>query len=130
MPGMTSETTLEDIVRVARRRSKLILTAAFAGAGLVGLAGFAIPLRYSAKAEIVIHSQQANVAPGQDAYVSPEQDEAIVQTHLAALTSRDHLQRVLDGLAWEPQSQSVPAISVNQARDLANLTAEGCCLGG
>jgi succinoglycan biosynthesis transport protein ExoP len=118
---MSSEATLQQVVRPLRRQSGLILAVACTGAGLAGLAGFAMPLRYSAKAEIVIQPQLSNSAAGQEILPPPEQDEAIVQTHLAALASRDHLQRVLDSLPSDPQSQSTLKAKIDRTGGLARV---------
>ncbi|MBN9561507.1 MAG: AAA family ATPase [Alphaproteobacteria bacterium] len=78
-----------------------ILTVAVTGAAAAGFAGLMIPPRYTAKAEIVIEPQQPAPGSGQAVVVAP-QDQSFVQTQIAALSSRDHLRRVLVSLSQDP----------------------------
>jgi len=91
-PTIGGDPPFRQVIRLLRRRHRLILVVAVSGALLAGIGGLLIPPRYTAKAEIVTEAQAPIPVLG---------DESAVQTHLAALTSPGHLQRVLDSLAHD-----------------------------
>lgn len=105
-PTIASEPPFQHVVRLLRRRGRMIVAVAVVGATLAGIGGLLISPRYTAKAEIVTDPQAAIPLGGQTVAVAPPEDESTVQTYLAALTSRGHLQRVLDSLSRDPSMAS------------------------
>jgi succinoglycan biosynthesis transport protein ExoP len=100
------ELHFRELINLLRRRSRLILTMALCGAMLVFSAGLVIPPKYTAKAQIAIDPQSSGGQPA-----APTRDEAVLETHMTMLLSRDHLQRVLANLLDDPQFQTAsPAI--------------------
>jgi uncharacterized protein involved in exopolysaccharide biosynthesis len=88
---------------IVRRRSRLIATIVAGGTALAVLVGILVPPKYTAKAEIVV------VKPplvGGQVTVAQSSDQAAVEidTHVATLTSRAHLQRVLESLSYAAQA--------------------------
>jgi len=102
---IVAEAPLQQVFNILRRRSLPILAVAVTGAVAAGLGGLLIPPRYTAKAEIVIEPQQPAPGSGQAVVVAP-QDQSAVQTQIAALSSRDHLRRVLVSLSQDPAFQA------------------------
>jgi succinoglycan biosynthesis transport protein ExoP len=98
-----SDAHLRQLINILYRRRELIIAAAATGAILAGLGGWLMPPRYIAKAQIVVDSQPAGVLNGQTVGGAPGSDELVVRTQAAALTSGEHLQRVLDSLAQDPE---------------------------
>ncbi len=98
---MTADAELQQVLNVLRRHLLPIASVALAGTVLAGFGGLLIAPRYVAQAEIVIEPQQPAPGSGQ-AVVLGSQDQALVQTQVAALSSRDHLRRVLESLEHDP----------------------------
>ena len=90
-----------ELINLLRRRSRLILTIALCGAMLVFAVGLMIPPKYTAKAQIAID-------PGGARAAAPSRDEAVIETHMTMLLSRDHLERVLGNLLDDPKFQTTP----------------------
>ena len=117
---MASEPHFQQLASILRRRSRLIFVVAAFGTMLAGIGGLLIPPRYTAKAQIVVEPQPADLlggqavvvaqpadesavlVGGQAAVVAQPTDESAVQTQVIALTSHDHLQRVLNSLSDDP----------------------------
>ncbi len=118
---MASEPPFQHVVRLLRRRSRLIVAVAVVGATLAGIGGLLIPPRYTAKAEIVTDPQAAMPLGGQAVAVAPPEDESTVQTYMAALTSRGHLQRVVDSLAGDPSLASKSKVRPGAGEGLDGL---------
>jgi succinoglycan biosynthesis transport protein ExoP len=104
----SAETQLQQVVNMLARRRKLILAMGLFGAALAGVAGFLIPARYTAKAQIVIDSLQVSAISGPN---RPETvDELAIETQVTMLTSRKHLRRVRESLlASPPATAAAPA---------------------
>jgi polysaccharide biosynthesis transport protein len=99
-PRLVGELHFNQVVAILRRRSPLILTIAGIGTVLVIIVGLLIPPKYTAMAQLVIEapaSSAAERAPGVSAM-----DESI-DTHVTLLSSRDHLQRVIESLSQDPE---------------------------
>jgi polysaccharide biosynthesis transport protein len=112
-PTMAPEIHFQQFVGILRRRARLILMVAACGTMLAGVAGLLIPTDYTAKAQIVVEPQQANLLVGRAA-VAPPPDQSAIDTQVTMLTSRDHLQRVLDSLSEgsaDPMATEVGALS-------------------
>jgi succinoglycan biosynthesis transport protein ExoP len=90
------ELHFRQLVGILRRRSALILTTAGIGTVLAIVVGLMIPPKYTAAAQLVIEAPVAKAERAQAAL-----DEAI-DTHVALLGSRDHLQRVIESLLQDP----------------------------
>ena len=121
---MASELHFQQLANILRRRSGLILVVAAFGTMLAGVGGLLIPPRYTAKAQIVVEPQPADLAGGQAVvvaqpsdesavlvggpatFVAQPTDESAVETQVIALTSHDHLQRVLGSLSEDPESRA------------------------
>jgi succinoglycan biosynthesis transport protein ExoP len=101
--GLTGELHFNQVVAILRRRSALILTIAGIGTVLATVVGLLIPPKYTAMAQLVIEApadSAAERAPGVSAL-----DESI-DTHVTLLSSRDHLQRVIESLLQDPEFRS------------------------
>ena len=99
-PQPAGELHFNQVVAILRRRSPLILTIAGIGMVLATVVGLLIPPKYTAMAQLVIEApagSSAERAPGVSAL-----DESI-DTHVTLLSSRDHLQRVIDSLLQDPE---------------------------
>jgi polysaccharide biosynthesis transport protein len=92
-----------ELINLLHRRSRLILTIALGGTMLVFAAGLLMPPKYTSKALIAIDPQ----ASGPQA-AAPSKDDSVIETHIAILLSRDHLQRVLGNLQGNPDFQAAP----------------------
>jgi succinoglycan biosynthesis transport protein ExoP len=93
-----------ELINLLRRRSHLILTMALGGTMLVFAAGLMMPPKYTAKALIAIDPQVS----GPQAF-APSRGDSVIETHMAILLSRDHLQRVLANLLDNhPDFQTAP----------------------
>ena len=99
-PRLAGELHFNQVVAILRRRSPLILAIAGIGTVLATVVGLLIPPKYTAMAQLVIEApagSSAERAPGVSAL-----DESI-DTHVTLLSSRDHLQRVIESLLQDPE---------------------------
>jgi uncharacterized protein involved in exopolysaccharide biosynthesis len=106
-PRLTGELHFNQVVVILRRRSSMILAIAGIGVVLAIVAGLLIPPKYTAMAQLVIQAPPdaaAERAPGVSVM-----DENI-DTHVTLLSSRDHLQHVIESLLRDPEFRS-PASS-------------------
>jgi succinoglycan biosynthesis transport protein ExoP len=95
MQGPT-ETQLQQVLNMLARRRRLILAAGLCGAALAATVGLLLPAKYTAKAQILIHSQQVSpITTGRAEAV----DELAIETQVTMLSSRNHLRRVRDSLS-------------------------------
>lgn len=67
--------------------------------GLVGIIWLVLPPRYTAIAEVIVDPPRGSSA--REPSIAGVLDDAAVQTHVAALRSRSHLQRVFDSIVTE-----------------------------
>jgi succinoglycan biosynthesis transport protein ExoP len=98
-----TETQLQQVLTMLARRRRLILATGVFGAALAGTVGLIIPAKYTAKAQILIHSQQVSpITAGRAEAV----DELAIETQVTMLSSRNHVRRVRDSLsAGLPRAQ-------------------------
>jgi uncharacterized protein involved in exopolysaccharide biosynthesis len=96
---MAPEADFQQLIGALRRRSRLILTIAAFGAILAGATGLLIAPKYTATAQIVVEPQAAAV-------LSPDTVQQAMDTHVAMLTSANHMQHVVDSLRNKPESGS------------------------
>lgn len=96
------ESPLRQVIRLMRRRSRLIMTFATIGLVLGSLVGLLIPSRYTATAELAAEPQVSALTG------APLQDESAIKSHMVALTSRGHVERVLQSMAHDPPLPAPP----------------------
>jgi polysaccharide biosynthesis transport protein len=95
------ELHFRELINLLRRRSRRILAVALCGTMLVFAAGLLMPPKYTAKALIAIDPPSS----GTQAAAAPR-NEGVIETHIAILLSRDHLQLVVDNLLDDPEFQT------------------------
>ena len=91
----TGQPHFMELVAMLRRRSSLVVTIAGIGTMLAIAIGLAIPPRYTATAQLVVEPPPAGAT-------ERTIDES-VDTHVALLSSPDHLQRVIKSLSQDPK---------------------------
>src|SRR5260370_23238566 len=109
-PQPAGELHFNQVIAILRRRSPLILTIAGIGTVLAIVVGLLIPPKYTAMSQLVIEApagSAAERAPGVSVM-----DESI-DTHVTLLSSRDHLQRVIDSLLQGPEFRPAPRASAD-----------------
>lgn len=100
-PIRAGELHFHQVVGILVRRKRLILTIATLGTLLAAIVGLLIPPEYTATAQLVIELP-AGVANDRGSGVSALDER--IDTHLTLISSRDHLQRVVNSLAQDPKS--------------------------
>ena len=91
---MASELQLHELTDILRRRKRLILAMAAAGALLTGAVALLIPPSYTAKGQIIFEPQYMG-RPGEPApIVSPNAEDSIIATQVTSLVSVSHTERV------------------------------------
>jgi succinoglycan biosynthesis transport protein ExoP len=101
-PTPAAELHFHQLAGLLWRRRRLILTIATVGTMIAAIVGLLIPPKYTATAQLVVQLQ-AGMA-GESVLAAPIMDESI-DTHVTLLSSRDHLQRVIESL---PQNSKSP----------------------
>ena len=91
---------VRQLINLLRRRWKLIIIAAGLAVGLAGTIGLVFPPRYTAIAQVMVDPPRGISGAGEPS-TAGVLDDAAVQTHVAALLSQSHLQRVFDSLVKE-----------------------------
>jgi uncharacterized protein involved in exopolysaccharide biosynthesis/cellulose biosynthesis protein BcsQ len=91
---------LRQFINLLGRRWKLIMAAAVIAVCLAGTIGLVISPRYTATAQVIVDPPRGSSGAGQPTAVGVL-DDAAVQTHVAALMSQSHVQRVFDSLVAE-----------------------------
>ncbi len=120
-PLQDLESPFRQVIRLLRRRSRLIMTSLILGLVLGGMIGLLIPPRYTATAELAAEPQVSALTG------AALQDELAIKSHMVALTSRGHLERVLRSLAHEP---AVPALPKPHAPEAGLLASARRTLSG
>jgi len=92
---------MRQLINLLRRRWKLIVVAAGVAVGLVGIIALVLPPRYTGTAQVIVDPPRGSSSGAGDLSVAGVLDDAAVQTHVAALVSQAHLQRVFDSLVAE-----------------------------
>ena len=105
--AMDGEPHFTQLANILRRRSKLILTVMAVGGMLAGAGGLLIPPRYTATAQLIVEPQQAEFLDGLAA-TTRATDASTIDTQITMLSSRNHLQRVLDSLSREQDFRALP----------------------
>ncbi|MBD2746941.1 polysaccharide biosynthesis tyrosine autokinase [Microvirga sp. BT688] len=96
---MDSDFSFRQLVNIIRRRMVLVLSLALCGTLLVTVIGFSLPAKYTAEVQLVVTPRQAGVLGNRAGATDPEAEETLIDTHVALLSSPDHLQHVLESLA-------------------------------
>ena len=113
-PGL-AELHFQQLVSILRRRRGMVVATAVIGTTLVFVASLMIPPRYTAKAQIVLETQTIYSSDGRPAVAQPD-EVAALQTHIAAFTSRAHLERVIDSLSEDPDFRTAASWAPKQSR--------------
>jgi polysaccharide biosynthesis transport protein len=112
------ELHFRELINLLHRRSRSILTIALCGTMLVFAAGLLMPPKYTAKAQMAIDPPSSGTQAA-----APPKDEGAIETHIAILLSRDHLQHVVDNLLGDPEflgtAPTVPRIETEPVADRA-----------
>lgn len=109
-PGPEAEgQSVRELLSMLRRRVGLILTVALLGSGLATLIGVSVTPHYQASSAVVIDpraGELAGVTVDGDAGLD-HADAAMIETEIEILTSRSHLEKVMDelGLFDDPYFQ-------------------------
>jgi succinoglycan biosynthesis transport protein ExoP len=90
---------LRQLISLLLRRWRLIFIAAGLALGLVGTIWLVFPPRYTATAEVLVDPPRGS-GVGEPS-VAGVLDDAAVQTHVAALRSQSHVQRVFENIVKE-----------------------------
>ena len=90
---------LRQLISLLLRRRGLIIMAVGLALGLVGTIWLILPPRYTATAEVLVDPPRGNGAG--EPSIAGVLDDAAVQTHVAALRSQSHLQRVFESIVKE-----------------------------
>ena len=104
----TQETTgpnLRQLINLLRRRWRLIIISVGVAVGLAATVWLLFAPRYTATAQIIVDPPRGSSGAGEPGNVGVL-DDAAVQTHVAALLSQSHLQRVFDSLVADRGPQS------------------------
>ncbi|HEY5313422.1 MAG TPA: GumC family protein, partial [Pirellulales bacterium] len=115
---MTPELHFQELVGILRRRRRSILAITVIGTTLVLLGSMMIRSQYTATAQIVIETGAIFPGDGSPA-IAQSEDEAIVQTHITALTSRAQLERVLNSLSQDPDFRATGSRAPSGVRRVA-----------
>lgn len=89
---------IHNIAALVRRRKAFIAYFALAGALLTGVAAFVLPPKYTATSQFVIEPTEAQIAAGVL--------DAVVDTHIATITSDARLRAVLASLPGLPEYEA------------------------
>lgn len=116
---MQAEAKVGDLFRILRRSYRMIVVTVLVGTTLICLGPLLIPPRYSATSQILIEPQGL-MAP-QGSIIELPADEATMQTEIAALTSPDLLQRVLDALTTDPAFKAATSAISKEKSDETTL---------
>src|SRR5579862_7617844 len=92
------EPQLMELARILHRRRRLIAAIVAFGVMLAGVAGLLVAPKYTATAQVVVEPEQPGPI-GSRAEAPRLTDQSAIDTHVTMLASRDHLRRVLEGLA-------------------------------
>lgn len=121
-PGapLRSEFQLQPLTNILRRRSRLIAAVAITGTLLACAGGLLIPPQYTAKAQIVYEPEAVGSGNGKEMIVQTD-DQGAIQTQVTALTSRAHLQHVLDNIAKDPAVHAAAPQARNEGLGITDV---------
>jgi len=110
----------QQLLSILRRRHRVVIATAAIGTSLVFLGGLMIPPNYTAKAQIVSETRTAYPGDERPALAQPD-EEAALETHIAALTSRAHLNRALNNLFQDPDFHKTASQVSNGDQSIAEF---------
>lgn len=114
----TRDIKIHNIVALIWRHKAFIACSALAGAFLTGVAAFVLPPKYTATSQIVIEPTQTQIAAGIL--------DAVVDTHIATITSDAHLRAVLASLSGLSEYQATaPSSSTGSETTFESRLREG-----
>jgi len=93
--------------------------AAGVAVGLVGIIALIFPPRYIGSAQVIVDPPRGSSSGGGDPSAVGVLDDAAVQTHVAALLSQAHLQRVFDSIVAEKGPEPKETRSVLGAQEFS-----------
>lgn len=115
---MATELHFQELISILRHRRRTIIAVTMIGTVLVLLGSMLIPTRYTATAQIIVET--GTMYPGNaQGDAGQSEEEAIVQTHITALTSRAQLERVLDSLSHDRRYRAAGASAPGGMRQVA-----------
>ena len=117
---MAPELHFQELASVLLRRRGMIIAIAVIGTTLVFVGSLMIPPRYTAKTQIVFETQAIYSSDGRPVVGQPD-EEAALQTHIAVLTSRAHLERVLDSLSEDPEFRTAASEAPTESRWIGDI---------
>jgi uncharacterized protein involved in exopolysaccharide biosynthesis len=117
---MAPEPHFQELASILRRWRRSILATALGGTSLVFFGSLMIPPQYTAKAQIVLETQTIYAGDGRPAIGQPD-EEAAVQTHMTALTSRAHLERVLTSLSQDQDFRAAASQPLTEAQWIGDV---------
>jgi uncharacterized protein involved in exopolysaccharide biosynthesis/Mrp family chromosome partitioning ATPase len=115
-----AELHFQQLVTILRRRRGVILATAVIGTTLVFLGSLMIPPQYTAEAQILFETQAIYSIDGRSVVGQPD-EEAALQTHMAALTSRAHLERVIDSLLQDPDFRAAASQAPRRSQSIGDV---------
>jgi uncharacterized protein involved in exopolysaccharide biosynthesis/Mrp family chromosome partitioning ATPase len=121
---MAPELHFQELVTILRRRRKMIIATAVIGTSLVLFGSLMIPPRYTAKSQIVFERQPIYQSDGKPV-AEPLDEEAVLQTHLTALTSRAHLERAIDSLLQDPNFRAAASLAPRKSHSIGDVPWSG-----
>src|SRR5580700_633250 len=117
---MAPEPHFQELASILRRWRRSILATALGGTSLVFFGSLMIPPQYTAKAQIVLETQTIYAGDGRPAIGQPDEGAA-VQTHMTALTSRAHLERVLTSLSQDQDFRAAASQPLTEAQWIGDV---------
>jgi succinoglycan biosynthesis transport protein ExoP len=128
-----TELHARQFLNLFRRRWKLVTMAVGIAGGLVGIIWLGFPPRYTATAQAIVDPPRGSSGAGEP-NIAGVLDDAAVQTHVAALLSQSHLQRVFASIVAErgpgpkesPGLLGVQEFSIETFTDRINAFKDTC----
>jgi uncharacterized protein involved in exopolysaccharide biosynthesis len=110
-----AEPHLQQLLNILRRRHGMIIATVVVGTTLVFVCSLMLAPRYISKAQIVLEPQAMYLSDGRPALAQSD-EEAALQTHIAGLTSRAYLERVIDSLSGDPDFRAAASWAPKKTR--------------
>jgi polysaccharide biosynthesis transport protein len=117
--AMTDDIPFQQLFTILRRRRGTVFLFALIGAVAAGTIGAWMPPHYTAKALLVVQLPSTIASPSPSLSTN---DDAVVQTHVAALESPSRLYKVLADFAHDPEVKA--ALNGRHQPDPAGGTAQ------
>jgi polysaccharide biosynthesis transport protein len=114
---------------ILRRRIGLILAITALGTTLAAAVALLIHPKYTAKAQVIVDTQQSGGVSGHVTGATAA-DELTIDTYMSALASNEHLRRVLDSLARDPGDGAMVKVGKHGAQPCAEPPVENSAPSG